>query len=283
MESEDFFIDGKVGRLSVRAVEAYVSDAPTIVLVQGATLSGQTAFDLRHGDYSLMAALKAKGFSSVTFAVRGYGKSELTGDPLSVDTEAAMEDLDVVVRRRRERDGRPVHLLGWSWGARIAARYTEDHADSIDRLVLLNPALGGGPRVPFDGKEPWFSASASSLGQRLPLALTEPTTREAFVALALRDDSRSPSGIRAENARGSQPANALAIARPTLLISGGDAEHREVLTGADTYGGFVEKLQSSDKALVAIPGSDHYGHLQCVRRAYHSVITSFLRAYDLGG
>lgn len=277
--SEDVFLAGDAGRLWTRLSEVPASDTALVVLVQGATLSGQTAFDLGHGDYSLMAALAARGFSTATFAVRGYGRSELRSDPLGVDTEAALRDLDTVVRHLVEHTARPLHLLGWSWGGRVAARYAEDHADLIDRLVLLNSALGGGPRVPFDEEEPWFSATPDNLRQRLPDAWTDPAARDAFVALALRDDGRSPNGIRVENARGSRPANALAISRPTLLVSGGDAEHRTVLAGADSYGAFVEKLPSSDKALVAIPQSDHYGHLQQARHAYHNVISAFLRAY----
>ena len=279
--SSDLILPGQAGALSVRELTSGAGEQPVVVLVQGATLSGQTAFDLSYGDYSLMQALAVQGFSSVTFAVRGYGRSDAPADPLSVDTEAGLADLDTVVTWALERSGRKVHLLGWSWGGRIAARYAEDHAASVDRLVLLNPALGGGPRVPFNGREPWFHNAPDNLRARLPEAWTDAAVREAFVETAMRDDSRSASGIRVENARGSQPANPVSISRPTMLVCGGDAEERDELTGADTYGGFVDKLACSEKAMISIAGSDHYGHFQRTRVAYHNVIGAFFKGYGV--
>ena len=72
------------------------------MLVQGSNLSGPGMFDFSHPgaeDYSIMDALVAAGFPAVTFAIRGYGKSELNADPFTVTTEAAVEDLDAVMAR----------------------------------------------------------------------------------------------------------------------------------------------------------------------------------------
>ena len=115
----DTFIPGRVGRLAVRSKGLEAKPAHVVILVQGANLTGQAGFDLSFpggADYSLMDALVARGLGAVTFALRGYGESDPPEDPLTVDTDAAIEDLaDVVEWLNTEGYARP-HLLGWSWG-----------------------------------------------------------------------------------------------------------------------------------------------------------------------
>ena len=48
-------------------------------------------------DYSFMDAMVERGFGAVTFSIRGYAQSELNVDPLTVQTEQAIEDLAAVI------------------------------------------------------------------------------------------------------------------------------------------------------------------------------------------
>ena len=92
----DIFIPGPVGRLVVRRKGLDGKPANAVVLVQGANLTGQAGYDFSFPggeDYSLMDALVSRGLGAVTFAVRGYGQSEVPEDPLTIDTDAAIEDL----------------------------------------------------------------------------------------------------------------------------------------------------------------------------------------------
>ena len=121
----DIFVDGKVGRLSVRVKKNASPSAPAVVMVQGSNLSGQGIFDLNFPggqDYSLMDALVARGFTAVTFSIRGYAQSDPPADPFTVTTDIAMEDLGTVVDWVISQGHERPSLLSFSWGGRIAGR-----------------------------------------------------------------------------------------------------------------------------------------------------------------
>lgn len=70
----------------------------------------------------------------------------------SISLEGYLADLDAIVAQVSP--GRPVDLLGHSWGAMLASAYTGRHPDKVRRLVLAEPgfldqntmaeAMGGG-------------------------------------------------------------------------------------------------------------------------------------------
>ncbi|GIW06531.1 MAG: hypothetical protein KatS3mg060_1336 [Dehalococcoidia bacterium] len=193
----DVQVPGPGGRLAVRAKGLGMGATAVAVLVHGANLSGQTAFDFAFPNglrYSLMDELVAQGIAAVTFGVRGYGASELTGDPLAVTTEAAIDDLRAVVDWLfAESAVRRVHLLGWSWGGRIAARFTEQSPERVLRLVLYDPALGGDTaRSPQPPDTAWQVNTYEWAIGRLEPDLTEPDARHAFGEGVAEQEPRSP-------------------------------------------------------------------------------------------
>jgi hypothetical protein len=112
----DVFIAGESGRLSVRAKGLEPDAHAAVVMVQGALLPGQTAFDLDIGpaDLSLLNVVRDWGAAAVTFAVRGYGESDVPADPLRFGTEEGMEDLATVIDWTRRESGLDrVSLLAW--------------------------------------------------------------------------------------------------------------------------------------------------------------------------
>ena len=186
-EAVDLMVTGPVGRLSVRAKGLESKPKNVIILCHGANASGQMGFDFNAPglqSYSLMDALVDAGIGAVTFSVRGYKLSDAPADPLMVQTDQAIEDLHAVVDWvHSQRFPRP-HLLGWSWGGRVAGRYVEQYPDRIDRLVLLGPALGGGDTSIFPAPaESWHKNTYASFIDRLEAACSEP---EARIALAKR-------------------------------------------------------------------------------------------------
>jgi pimeloyl-ACP methyl ester carboxylesterase len=277
--AKDFMIDGSVGRISVRSKGLEASPDRVVVLVQGANLCGHTGFDFSFpggDDYSTMDALGAAGFGTVTFAVRGYERSDPPADPLTVDTDAAIEDLRAVLRWLREAGWSRPHLLGWSWGGRIVGRFTEQEPDAVDRLVLLDPAIGGGAKIPHDGT-PWWTNTREDFLKRVIPEFSDPHAHQAFADHVVIHDPRSPNGIRAENAVGSVSIDPSAISRPTLLIYGSAAGRQNYMQGIAPRGAFLETLDTDDKALIIIPDAGDYGHLERPRRRFHSAIAHFLR------
>jgi pimeloyl-ACP methyl ester carboxylesterase len=278
MTSSDFFVPGTSGQLAVRSKGLDLNPANAVVLVQGANLTGQAGFDFRFPggeDYSLMDALVARGLGAITFAVRGYGESDTPADPLTVDTNAAIEDLADVMDWLATAGYPQPHVLGWSWGGRIAARYGEQNHDRVARMVLLDPALGGGNLIPFEPEEPWWSGGWNYFFEREAEFGAEPM-RRALADFVVEHEPQSPNGIRRENARGSIPADPAALHCPTLMIYGSEAGKAAYMHGGIQRADYFETLPTGDKALVIIPGGGDYAHLQAPRHKLHSAIADFL-------
>ena len=274
------FIPGPVGNLAVRSKGLETDPAEAVVLVQGANLTGQAGFDFSFPggeDYSLMDGLVARGIGTVTFALRGYGESDAPDDPLTVDTDAAIEDLASVMDHLKDRGHSRAHLLGWSWGGRIAARYGEQHPERVKRMVLLDPALGGGNLIPFEPEEPWWSGGWSYFFER-EAEYGAVEMRHALADYVTEHEPRSPNGIRRENARGSIAADPQALLCPTLMIYGSAAGQAAYMHGGIQRAEYFEKLPTGDKALVVIPGGGDYAHLQKPRHRIYSAIADFILA-----
>ena len=277
--ADDLFIDGPAGRLAVRAKGLEGGLPRAVVLVQGSNLSGPGMFDFGHpGGYSVMDALVAAGFAAVTFAIRGYGRSELEGDPFSVTTEAAMEDLDAVMAWTAAQGFPRPHLFGFSWGGRIAGRWAEDNAERLDRLVLYDPARGGGGLVLPAPRpdEAWWANTPAAYSEKMDARFTDPELGRALAAYVVEHEPRSPNGIRRENARYVIPIQPQRVTRPTLLIYGVEAAKAAYMRGGIERGDFFEQLATDDKALVILPGGDDFIHWQAGRRLFHRRVIEFL-------
>lgn len=281
MSEDNLMIDGAAGKLAVR-VKRPTTPRGTVVLVQGANMSGQLGYDLQvdgHPDYSFMDALVARGYAAVTFSIRGYYLSELTGDPHDVQTESAIEDLGTVLDWLAAQGTPRPHVLGWSWGGRITARLVATAPERIDRLVLFDPALGGGQIVPFPGKEKWWQNGYDYFYNRLSADYTEEGVRVAVATQASTRELNAPNGIRVENENGSVAADPAGISRPTLMLYGEAAGANAYMHGAAVPSAFFDAIPNTDKALAIVPGGCDYIHLQRPRRRVHRIVADFL---DLG-
>lgn len=275
----DLFIPGPAGRLSVRTKGLEARPEHVVILVQGANLSGQLGYDFSfddRNDYSFMDALVARGFGAVTFSIRGYRDSELRGHPHDVKTDHAIEDTAAVIDWVIAQGFAKPHLLGWSWGGRIVGRYAETRGSRIGRLVLLDPAIGGGNIVPFPEKDDWWFNSAAYFRDRLELDFMEAAAHEALAVQAEANEPRSPNGIRVENEEGSVAADASKIAVPTLMLYGIAAGMQNYMQGGSGRADFFERLATEDKALVVVPDGGDYGHLQNARHRMWKTIADFL-------
>ncbi len=277
--ANDLFIAGPAGKLSVRTKGLENRPEHVVILIQGANLSGQLGYDFAfdgRSDYSFMEALVARGFGAVTFSVRGYRDSELDGHPHSVKTPQAIEDTAAVVDWVIAQGYAQPHLLGWSWGGRIVARYAETQGDKIGRMVMLDPAIGGGNIVPFPEKTDWWANTAAYFRDRLELEFMEASAHEALATQAEACEPRSPNGIRVENEAGSIAAVAERITVPTLMLYGYAAGMQNYMQGGSGRADFFERLATFDKALVVVPDGGDYGHLQNARHRMWKTVADFL-------
>lgn len=278
-DTQDLMIPGAVGQLSVRTKGMAAKPANIVVMVQGSNLTGQSIFDFSavpDGRYSIMDEIVAVGFGAVTFSLRGYGASDLPGDPFAVTTEAAMEDLEAVLDWAATQGYPRPHVLAFSWGGRIAGRFAESHGERVDRLVLYDAARGGGGLVLPAPTEPWFVNTPEFYLQKFEPEFTDVALREALAAHVLAHDARSPNGIRLENASLVIAVRPEAITNPTLMVYGVEAAKAIYMIGGMSRGDFFEALASQDKAFVIVPDAGDFAHFQRGRFRLYKAIADFL-------
>ncbi len=116
--------------------------------MHGATYPSETTFDLQLNGYSWMDYLAKNGWDVYCVDLRGYGRStrplEMEDLPEKnkplVSTKQAVSDLGFAVRFIIKRENlHSIYLMGWSWGATIAAQFTILNQKLVTRLVLYTP------------------------------------------------------------------------------------------------------------------------------------------------
>lgn len=106
--------------------------------------AGQPVLIVLHGgpgaDYRYLLGLQALAdeYQVVFYDQRGSGLSpRVPAEAITV--QGFIDDLDAFVEAYGR--GRPVHLLGHSWGAMLASAYTGAHPGKVGRLVLAEPGF----------------------------------------------------------------------------------------------------------------------------------------------
>jgi pimeloyl-ACP methyl ester carboxylesterase len=280
-EATNLMIPGPVGKLSIRTKGFSPKQKNVLILVQGANMTGQMGYDFSAPgleDYSVMDSIVKAGLGAITFSVRGYGLSEPPADPFTVQTDQAIEDLSAVVDWVRAQGFPRPHLLGWSWGGRITGRYVEKNADKIDRLILLDPALGGGPKLPPAPENPWHQNTFDYFKDRLEAEFTDQNMRTTLAQRMNDEELKAPNGIRMELANGTKGVDPTAITRPTLMLYGVAAARQNYMQGGWNRLDFFEKLSTGDKTFSIIPNGGDYAHLQNARHRLNAEVVDFLTA-----
>lgn len=127
--------DPALPRVEVNGVRLHVRtfgapDRPVVVVVHGGPGMDSRAL--------LPLQALADEFRVVFYDQRGGGLSERVPDE-RLTLADFYQDLDAIVDRFG--GGRPVHLVGHSWGAMLASGYTGRHPEKVARLVLAEPGM----------------------------------------------------------------------------------------------------------------------------------------------
>lgn len=170
-------IAGQAAHIYVRervgaGVAASVPSDRVVLFVHGAGTPAEVAFDTSAGDHSWMAYLADAGFDAFSMDTTGYGRSTRPwpmDDPCNLAADQQQQfvptliaapckasypgqltniasdwnDIDAVVDYiRKLRKVEKVSLVAWSLGGPRAGGYAGQHAEKVNRMVLLAPAYG---------------------------------------------------------------------------------------------------------------------------------------------
>ena len=109
----------------------------TLVLLPSATFSVLPNWDLQHDDSSLMDHFAKSGWVVFAIDLPGYGNSDNPPEPETFGAVESTEYINTAVNFICEDIGiETVNLLGWSWGAQAAGRFTNTHPERVSKLVL---------------------------------------------------------------------------------------------------------------------------------------------------
>jgi proline iminopeptidase len=128
VSAHDGFLTGADG---VRLYYKVVGTGPDTVVV----LHGGPGMSMGYLDRDL--APLAHGRTVIFYDQRGGGRSQLVADPAQLTLDRHLADLEAV---RAHFGLQRMKLVGQSWGALLAGFYAREHADRLEKLVLLNPA-----------------------------------------------------------------------------------------------------------------------------------------------
>jgi proline iminopeptidase len=119
-----------LGGFVFHAEEFGAPDSPVVLVLHGGP----------GNDYRYLLALRALAdrYRVVFYDQRGTGLSPRV-DPRELTLQTMLTDLDLMVDHFGQ--GRPVSLMGHSWGAMLASGYLGRHPEKVQAAVLAEPGL----------------------------------------------------------------------------------------------------------------------------------------------
>lgn len=283
----------RLERVPARGIElalwsaGFRSDARPVLFLHGVTYSSLSVFDLAvpgapREAYSPMLAMAREGFAAYALDSEGYGLSPIR--PGGSTLSDCADDLHATIEAiRRRHGGRRVALVGWSWGAQVAARHLSrvDPDAPVSHLVFWGSCWGGGdsgPPAALRGLTPPATARRVNTPEHASADFRTPSTyapviREAFVRQALRLDPTSPTlGLHAV-ARCLPLHDPRRIRVPTLAIHGGNdpmADPRDIRE-------WLARIDNAERRHRVVPDADHNAQFSHSRGVLLSEIASFVR------
>ncbi len=202
---------------------------------------------------------------------RGYGQSgPARGETLTIPT--AVEDVQAVIEViERRHPGRPLSLVGHSWGGMVAAAVAAEDPERYSSLVCIgtpfrriNPAFA--ERIsqlraiaePVDG---WLP-NVTHLGLEQFLHAFDPDVLAAYQSLVEREYPRIPLGILADCETLPHASSVERLELPTLLICG----NNELVVDRSDLLEVIDDLTAADKDLLFVGNS---GHLMGLEKLSH--------------
>jgi len=279
----------------LRAAPEKATGKRPALLLHGSTLPGSIAYTIPFGGQSWLGDLAARGVDAWVLDVRGYGKSwapeDRGGRPCMpvADTTQAVEDVAIAIAFiKRVAGAEAVDLIGWSWGATVAAAYAAGGGD-VGRMVLHAPQWLRDTPSPMVNEqslnEPYRGVDTAAFVARW-LERVDPASREKMeywrstfeAALAVEQPIRVPNGSARDIAMqwmaGKPAYDPAAITAPTLVIVGAaDTDTPPALARA-----VFDRLGSVEKLYVEVPLGTHFTPFEPARADLFRTTAAFLAA-----
>lgn len=267
-----------------------------VLLLHGSTLPGSVAYTLRFDNRSWLDHIASHGHDAWALDIRGYGGSwkpaDSQGRPCDpvADTAQAIEDVATAINFILAETGADsVDLIGWSWGATVAATYAAQGGTGIGRLVLHAPQWLRDTPSPMVNtqsmNEPYRTVDTTAFVDRW-LARVDPATRIVLqrwqVALEQALADHAPIAVPNGSARdiasqwmvGKPAYDPAAITVPTLVIVGDADTDTPPALGREVH----SRLGSKERHFLTVADGTHFTVFEPAREQLFAKIAQFLEA-----
>ncbi|MGC4834182.1 alpha/beta fold hydrolase [Micromonospora vinacea] len=198
-------------------------------------------------------------------ARRGYGPSDVPADTKSFRTETA--DLIAVTEAARRSSGRPVHLVGASYGATLALHTTSADPRDVRSLAIFEPPLyaAGAEIMPLLDR--YRAAFERDDAAAMAAALNEVTRvpAEIVAAMAAGAGNRVPDPVEARRSAVGWLHDLEALAQDSTDITRWSSitVPTLLLAGADTWEPMPTTMNALARTIPAVrrvtwPGQSHF-------------------------
>ncbi|MYM90808.1 alpha/beta fold hydrolase [Rugamonas sp. FT82W] len=281
-------------------VRRAAEDLGDVVYVHGSTFGAGLSVFFAFDGRSWADELNAAGFNVWGFDFAGYGASERYARHDSVPA-GGLDDVQAQLRRvvcavRERNGGRPVMLLGHSWGGSVAARYAGEHPQEVCALALFAPVVkrdtASGAHAQAAAMASHYPLTAWAQYRRFvedvprghPQLLDEAHFQQwsaAFLATDAEAATRTPPAVLTPagpqaDVRALWSGQALydpaRIRMPTLLVRG---KWDSVCSEADAVN-LLAALGSGIKRCETLPRATHLMHLESSRGLLYNAVNDFL-------
>ncbi len=240
-------------------------EGPAVVLVHGGLVDSRL-WDDQMKEFS-------KHYRVVRYDLRGFGKSAEAKEPFShVEDLGALLDFLKIKRAT---------VVGLSLGGIIAADFTLEHPERVERLVLVGAGLRGDKQPPNESAIKAYEAAVKgdakafvdvTMKSGLYSAVREGTSTYVRLRQMMLDNFKAVSTFRPGFLKYPEPQTIErlgSIRAPTLVVIGGE-DAQSLKNIADTLAGGIPGARK-----VAIPGASHHPPMERPKE-FNKVVLTFL-------
>lgn len=300
---------------------AHLSADPVVLFLPGGATPSVPTYDLGFEDYSWMEYLARAGFDVFALDLTGYGHSPrptmeepcntnppqqglLVPNPLAApcpleypfrlaNTSSEQSEIAAAVAYIRTLRGvNRVSLVGWSLGGHRAGLYAAQHADTVDRLVLLAPNyVRTSPSAPPVLPQPGFPMGLRSRADQVnwpgvgcagqvDAAVKDPLWASVNEYDPLGATWGPPGGVMripVTSQWGWNATTAGQVTAPTLIVRGA----LDTTISPVNVGHLHDDLGTTQKALVTVSCASHFMMWEAQHNFLHRLSAAWLTGNPL--
>ena len=218
-----------------------------------------------------MDGMIENGFATYAIDLRGYGATPRDSTGWLTPNKAA-KDVSVVLAWISKRHNQKVHLFGWSFGSTVSLLTTLNYPDNIKTLTVFGFWMDLDQEIPMikfhEPQRKKNTAEAAASDFITPGSISQKAI-DRYVEMALQSDPVRTDLSQMDQYNAIDPSK---IEHPVLILQG----EFDPIAPSKYQAKLFNRLKSSKKSWIVIPGGDHAAFMEKPRNYFIRVFSQFL-------